>query len=319
MKNFLLFALSFSTFLLSSAQNNAIIPKWEKGNYKKVTLENISPRLENGEAIYDTIITKFIWEVVEIQDTSIIFSMLPLEMEIKSDDKDLHESSTFIIDLFQILKSNGIAINYKANSNGVLFSPNLSSSIYENYNDRYVQNDGLKNVIKNLLVSMLTPEEAPDLVHYDSIARFSLLSFIDPIVSNIHTPFGQKFTFNESVSTPDMTKEDWEVFLPSLDFEKSQKLFYGNFKFQQIDKKIECTFKFETEYLSPEENEENPTKKSKRKSSEDDFQFKFNYSGQYVFNAKNNYPIQYKLTNFTEIKKEKNNFTKLFQKTILFE
>ena len=319
MKNLFLVVISFSIFLLSSAQNNAIIPKWEKGNFKKVTFENISPRIEEGVALYDTIISKFIWEVLEIQDSIVILSLLPLDMELKSDNEAFLNESEFLKNALTLLKEKGVAINYIALTNGVLFTPIESNNLIETFNERYIHSDALNKAISNFPFSKAIQEYIDhSQVHPDSIARFLLLSFIDPIISIIHTPFGQKFNYNQVVTSSSMTEDDWGVFLPSLNFEKSQKLFLGEFQFQDLDENIECTFKFDTEYMTSQSKEEKTSKK-KKSSNEEPFQFKFTYSGNYLFNSENNIPIRYFLKNGTIIKKGENDFSKLFLKSILFE
>lgn len=322
MKNILLTLIGFFIFLLGSAQTNTVFPQWVKGDFKKVTYENINPVLEEGTTFRnDTTITTFIWEVMDILDTSVILSVLPINIEFKTKNKDLLKETQFLIDLFNILREKGVAIPYIARINGALYPPKGNSNIIDDFNERYILQNDLMKAVKNIPFSASVQQYLEEnQIHQDSLSRYLLLSYLDAIISVIHTPFGQKFNYNQAVSVPEMSKEDWEVFLPSLDYDKSRKLFSGEYEFLHLDKKTECPYKFETDYLSPNSKEDSSSKKKKKKSSsKDDFVFKMIYSGDYIFNTDNFSPVKYSFKKSSVIKRKIDPFSRISQETILFE
>jgi hypothetical protein len=322
MKNFLLIAISFSSYLLISAQTNTLSPQWTKGDFKKVTYEDIIPNIEEGVALEsDTTITTFIWEVMDVQDSTVILSIIPLNIEMKTKNQKLINESQYLIDIFQILRERGVAIPYIARKNGVLFTPKNSTNLMDDYNERYIQQNELIKAVKNISFSASIQQYIEEKqVNPDSLSRYLLLTYLDGMISTIHSPFGQNFTYNQAVTISDMTKEDWGLFMPNLDFEKSRKLFTGQYEFIKMKKSIECLFKFETGYISPEPNPETSYKKKKRKSStKKEFVFKITYSGNYIFNAESFIPKKYFLSNSTELKKGSNQLWKTPQQIITFE
>ncbi|HUH74514.1 MAG TPA: hypothetical protein VLZ75_08905 [Chitinophagales bacterium] len=323
MKNIFLFVLSFSVYAMSYAQTNSLYPQWKKGDFKKVTYKDIIPNIEEGIALdNDTSITTFIWEVMDVQDTTVILSIIPLNIEIKTKNKELIKESQFLIDIFQLLREKALSIPYISRRNGVLFTPKNSADLMEDYNARYIQQTDLINAVKNISFSESIQQYIDqNQVNKDSLSRYLLLTYIDGMISTIHSPFGKDFTYNQAVSVAEMNAADWEVFMPSLDFEKSRRLFTGQFEFLKLKESIECPFRFQTSYISADSNKETTSKKKKkkRKPSKNDFVFKITYSGNYIFSAKNFIPLKYFLSNSTELKKGGNTLSKTPQQIITFE
>lgn len=322
MKNFLLIAISFSSYLLGSAQTNTLSPQWIKGDFKKVTYEDIIPNIVEGVALpNDTSITTFIWEVLDVQDSTVILSIIPLNIEMRTKNQKLINESQYLIDIFQILRERGVAIPYIARKNGVLFTPKNSTNLMDDYNERYIQQSELIKNVKNISFSPTIRQYIEEKqVNPDSLSRYLFLTYIDGMISTIHSPFGQKFIYNQAITVAEMSVDDWKLFMPELDFEKSRKLFTGQFEFLKLKKSIECPFKFETAYISPEPKNETVSKKKKKKStSKNEFVFKITYSGSYIFNVDNFIPKKYFMSNSTELKKGSNQLWKTPQQIITFE
>jgi hypothetical protein len=322
MKNILLALIGFFIFLNGSAQTNTVLPQWIKGDFKKVTYENINPVLEEGTTFRnDTTITTFIWEVMDVLDTSIILSVLPINIELKTTNENLLKESQFLIDLFKLLREKGVAIPYIAHKNGVLFAPIENSNLIDNFNDRYILQNDLMKAVKNIPFSASVQEYIKqNKINQDSLARYLLLTYLDGMISVIHAPFGQNFNYNQAISATEMSKEDWKVYLPNLNYEKSQNVFSGQYQFLNLDNKTECPYKFETDFISPNPtNDSDKKKKTKKSSSKEDFVFKIVYSGNYMFNSDNFIPVKYFFQKSTIIKKTIDPFSRISQETVTFE
>lgn len=305
---------------MCSAQTDTVLPQWKKGDFKKVTYTTISPNFANGVVLEnDTSITSMIWEFMEAQDSSLIFSIIPLSIELKTKNDTLKEASEFLINFFTILKERGVAIPYKTHKNGALFFPKENTTIIDLLDERYINQEAFMKEIKRFALSIeLQDYIQNNQIQADSLIRFLILSYIDPMIQRIHSPFGHAFKLGQKEILGNITKEECDIFIPNLNYEENHHLFNGQYQYQKHKGKIECLFDFEANQSSLENSKPIESKK-KKNSSQDDVFIKFNYQGKLKFNSNNYFPTKYEFKNTNSIKQGKYSIIKTAEENILFE
>lgn len=192
-----IFCLFASTLLF--AQTDSLNPQWEKGQFWKITSRTVAPIREsidpNKQLEYYTTVTEFLWEILDITENNIVLSILPINIKIDTDNEATIESTQLTVDGFNFIKAKNTPLIYVANRNGSLFPPDTTVE-----NSIFFSNDSvLQNIITQEYLQIEGGEEY--LMENGGIPSeyIAVSNFFHQLMQNIHSPFGQSYTLNQSI------------------------------------------------------------------------------------------------------------------------
>lgn len=207
MKSILLTCIISLLHLVAIAQSDTLTPHWEKGQFWKITSQTIAPDNESidqkKEITYYTTNAEFLWEIVDIQDSFITFSVLPIQMSVVSDIENTLQQSQFTIDGFNLLKSKNQPLLYVVNKNGSLIKYENEDSI-----PRFFVNDSM--LLSVFIHEYLKYENGAELLEENGgipIEYTTITTFLYSILKNIHLPLGYQYEANTSKEITNASKD----------------------------------------------------------------------------------------------------------------
>lgn len=191
-----IFCLFASTLLF--AQTDSLNPKWEKGQFWKITSHTVAPVRESidpkKELEYYTTISEFLWEVLDITDSNVVLSILPISMHIESDNEATIASSQLTVDGFNFIKAKNTPLIYRADKNGALFPSDTTET-----DPKFFLNDSLLQSI--ITQEYLNIEGGEEYLHDNGgtpSEYVAVTAFFYQLMKNIHLPFGQDYILNQT-------------------------------------------------------------------------------------------------------------------------
>lgn len=229
MKSFLYILLFYVSIVTAFAQQDTLSPKWEKGLTWKISSTTLSPNkalAKENIVAYDTTFSNFLWEIVDVKDSIVTLSILPLSIRMTNAAQDSLDDSV-IKDAFEKSKNSNTPIIYQAELNGKLnkipSETDDSLSIYDIPKERYIIND---SALLQLYAEEISTEnveedydENGDLYEYEedyNVQYEFMVQFFDKVIETIHSPYGEEYKLDSIVDIKEFTKEKWDSYQKGL-------------------------------------------------------------------------------------------------------
>ncbi len=306
----LLFAVSSINVF---AQQDTLSPHWEKGFTWKVTSTTLSPNkalAKDKIVAYDTTFSNFLWEVMEVNDTVVTLSILPLFIKMTSATPDTLDDSVYR-EAFLKSKTSNTPIIYQSDLSGKLrkidSNKGDSLSIFDIAKEKYIINDSALLQLYSEDVSNENLEELYDEngeiyeeETYNEQYSF-MVQFFDKIIETIHSPYGEPYDLDSIVDIKTFTKEKWDSYQKGLAELAKMMDISGNYQIKKENGKLIYRLKMDMNlgYMMKEIansfDDGNKKKKEKKNAKENLDNFKMNMMiiADYFLNESNHHPLKY--------------------------
>lgn len=293
------------------AQQDSLAPKWEKGLTWKITSTTLSPNkslAEDNVIAYDTTVSKFLWEIEAVNDSSVTLSILPLNIKMSSATPDTIDYSE-IKEAFETLKNSNTPLIYQTKVNGVIKKlpdyENDSLTVYNAYQNKYFVNDSALMQLFSINNTEEEYDENGELYDYGiGQAKFNiLLEFFEKIAETIHSPYGEPYTLDSIVDVKDFTKGKWDSYQNGLGAMAEMMNVTGDYQMKNVNGQLVSHMEIEMDLgimmrKLAESSDSKGDRKSKKNSKEvkknlNQLNMTMGFIGNYILNENDHFPVKF--------------------------